>query len=132
MKILSQRGKIWPQVWLPLLLASYGAIYLAVIYFLMQSGRPFIFCLLKILTGLPCPFCGGTRAALALLQGHLTAAFALNPGAVLLILFALPSYLVYDKLLRPRGWEKKLSRIFWALALLALAANWTYLIIAGR
>jgi hypothetical protein len=115
-----------------LALAAYAGFYLAASYFLMQSNQNFTICLLKNLTGLPCPFCGGTRAALTLLQGHLAGALALNPGAVLLMLFALPGYLVYDRLLRPRGWEKKLSRVFWALALLALAANWTYLIIVGR
>jgi hypothetical protein len=121
-----------PFPWVPLALAAYGGLYLTVSYFITRSGWHFTVCLFKNLTGLPCPFCGGTRAVLDLFQGHLAAALALNPGAVLLMLFALPGYIVYDKLLRPRGWEKKLSRVFWALALFALAANWGYLIIAGR
>jgi hypothetical protein len=127
-RIKLQGKRFWPA----LLVAAYGGVYLTASAWAIQNGRHFTICLLKNLTGLPCPFCGGTRAASTLLQGHLAAAFALNPGAVLLMLFALPGYLVYDKLLRPRGWEKKLSRVFWVLALLALAANWTYLIIVGR
>lgn len=123
-----QVKRFWPA----LLVAAYGGGYLIASYWAILTEHHFTICLLKNLTGLPCPFCGGTRAALTLLQGHLAAAFALNPGAVLLILFALPGYLVYDKLLRPRGWEKKLSKVFWALALTALAANWAYLIIIGR
>lgn len=37
-------------------------------------------CPFHILTGLECPFCGGQRMVLALLQGHWTEAFWLNPG----------------------------------------------------
>ena len=36
-------------------------------------------CPLRALTGLLCPFCGGLRAAHALLHGHVLEAAALNP-----------------------------------------------------
>lgn len=38
-------------------------------------------CAFKALTGLPCPTCGTTRAAQAMLQGRLLDAFAVNPLA---------------------------------------------------
>ena len=37
-------------------------------------------CPFHMLTGFDCPFCGGQRMVLALLQGHWTEAFWLNPG----------------------------------------------------
>jgi Protein of unknown function (DUF2752) len=40
-------------------------------------------CPFRRLTGIPCPTCGTTRAAVALLGGHLGAALALNPLATL-------------------------------------------------
>jgi Protein of unknown function (DUF2752) len=44
--------------------------------------RPGTLCLFRELTGLPCPFCGGTTAAAALGHGHLGAALAASPLAV--------------------------------------------------
>ena len=41
-------------------------------------------CLLYATTGLKCPGCGGLRATHQLLHGHLAAAWALNPLALLL------------------------------------------------
>lgn len=38
------------------------------------------------LTGLPCPLCGGTHAAAALVQGEWVAAWMANPGVVGLLL----------------------------------------------
>lgn len=45
-------------------------------------------CIVKHLTGVPCPSCGATRAALALLQGDVSAAIALNPLGPLLVVVA--------------------------------------------
>ncbi len=49
-------------------------------------------CPLRDLTGLPCPTCGGTHAAVALAAGRLGDAFAANPlvplGAALVALWA--------------------------------------------
>ncbi len=39
-------------------------------------------CGLRMVTGLPCPLCGGTRAAQAFLCGDLARAFYLNPLAI--------------------------------------------------
>lgn len=44
--------------------------------------NPFPFCGFKVLTGLPCPLCGGTRAAHALLHGDISHAAYLNPLAI--------------------------------------------------
>ncbi len=42
-------------------------------------------CGFRALTGLPCPLCGGTHACAALVQGDLAAAWAANPGALVLL-----------------------------------------------
>ena len=44
-------------------------------------------CGFRALTGMPCPLCGGTHACAALVQGDWAAAWAANPGAVLLLVW---------------------------------------------
>jgi hypothetical protein len=46
---------------------------------------PIPFCGFNVLTGLPCPLCGGTRAAHALLHGNVSLALYLNPLAIVVI-----------------------------------------------
>lgn len=57
-------------------LATVAAI--AVFYILAQRGIG-IPCLLRSVTGLQCPGCGNSRAALALLRLDIAAAFGYNP-----------------------------------------------------
>ena len=42
-------------------------------------------CSFRVLTGLPCPACGTTRALVALGEGRLLEAFAHNPAAPILV-----------------------------------------------
>jgi len=44
--------------------------------------RPHTVCPLRMLTGIPCPFCGGTHAGIDLGQGHPAAALRASPIAV--------------------------------------------------
>lgn len=50
--------------------------------------RPATFCLLREITGIPCPFCGGTTAMARLGTGHLRAAAAASPLALLMLVLA--------------------------------------------
>jgi len=50
--------------------------------------RPSTFCLLRESTGVPCPFCGGTTAMARLGTGHLRAALAASPLALLMLVLA--------------------------------------------
>jgi hypothetical protein len=45
-------------------------------------GHPGAPCPLRLLTGVPCPFCGMTTSVEETVQGDLGAAFAANPGGI--------------------------------------------------
>jgi hypothetical protein len=71
MRVKKQRA------WVLLALAAGAAAAIAIFYFLAQRGIG-IGCPLYLLTGLRCPGCGNSRAALALLQGDLLRALEMN------------------------------------------------------
>ena len=50
---------------------------------LVLPWRPATLCLLRAVTGVPCPFCGGTTAMVQLGRGDLGAALAASPLVVL-------------------------------------------------
>jgi hypothetical protein len=91
-------------------------------------------CPFKMLTGLPCAACGGTRAALALARLDVASALRWNPLAAL----ALPLFVLFGlaagvlRLLGRAIPEPRPPLVFRVLGLSALAANWAYLIAAGR
>jgi hypothetical protein len=60
-------------------------------------------CAFKSATGLPCPFCGGTRAAQALLRGELSRALYLNVAA-------LPAVVAFVAAAFVLGWEAYFGR----------------------
>lgn len=66
-------------------------------------GRPSTLCALRALTGVPCPFCGGTTAAVRIGAGDLAGALHASPLAVLAapLVAALPML---------RSWLSRLSR----------------------
>jgi Protein of unknown function (DUF2752) len=47
--------------------------------------RPATLCVFREVTGIPCPFCGGTTAAVQLGHGNVAGALAASPLAVLLL-----------------------------------------------
>ncbi len=124
------------------LIGAYCALLLAACYLTERAGIAITICPLKTFTGLPCPACGSTRAALALLEGNLHAAVLLNPLAVCLYLLAPVVGGFY--LMKAKGAAReavpasarrkpKSARILlWAFAAAAIGANWVYLLLAGR
>ena len=60
-------------------------------------------CAFKSATGLPCPFCGGTRAAQALLRGEFSRALYLNVAA-------LPAVVAFVAAALVLGWEAFFGR----------------------
>lgn len=92
-------------------------------------------CPVRTITGLPCPSCGATRAAGALLEGDLLGAFSFNPLAALAGVVLIGGGLMAPLWVRRGGRVPGLSRplplgIRAAMAL-TLVANWAYLLIRG-
>ena len=64
-----------------------GMFGVAAVYPLLP-GHPGFACPLRSLTGIPCPFCGMTRACVAAVHGHLAQSLAFNPFGVAVIVLA--------------------------------------------
>ena len=98
-------------------------------------------CLFKQMSGLPCPSCGSTRAAHALMKGQVADSFQLNPigtlAPIVLLLFSLG--LIRDFLFRKqdvynlyRRLELRLRQKAVAIPLtLLLLLNWCWNIYKG-
>lgn len=81
------------------LFALYGLIIGAAICVACFYERiPLILCPFRLLTGIPCPGCGGLRAAKALLHGEVLQALYINPLSCLVVLSlaVLPFLYLYD------------------------------------
>src|SRR5687768_4721171 len=64
----------------------------------LQVGPGLKGCLIKSLTGIPCPSCGATRSVLALLQGEVVGSWQWNPFGIILlaIMVIVPVWVSYD------------------------------------
>jgi hypothetical protein len=82
-------------------------------------GRPSTLCPLRALTGVPCPFCGGTTAAVEVGRFDLAAALRVNPVVVLaaVMIIAMP-VVIGLRTARHVGWPAAPARrtIYLALA----------------
>jgi Protein of unknown function (DUF2752) len=122
---------------LGLVFAACGAVAGAVVLLLHLDRLPFAFCAFRQLTGLPCPTCGGTRALGRLAALDLRGAFAMNPLAVGLGL-VVALWAVSDIVLLPRRQSLRLAvrpdAVFAVrvAVVVTAAANWAYLVLAGR
>jgi hypothetical protein len=92
------------------------------------------FCTLKLLFGIPCLACRGTRAAFALAHGDIGRAFFFNPMAALLVMGILAVSIlgaVSGKLPFVHGISRPWSLLLWCLLGAALLGNWAYVIRTG-
>ena len=119
-------------------LAVTGAFVAAAAVVIPSPNVQLPLCALKVLTGLPCPTCGLTRAVLAVTRGDLGAALFFNPLAVVAGTASM-LYLAYAAtvlVLRLPRFRPRLSpadaRFARAISLLLLLANWVWLIATGR
>lgn len=116
-----------------LVLAVSAAALAAVFVFASQYAHLPWVCAWRGMTGIPCAGCGGTRAAVLLLQGDWWRAFVLNPGVVVgtMALVAVALYASAVIFFRLEPWRPRLHAWRWWLAA-AVAANWLYLLAVSR
>lgn len=109
------------RLWWWLTLAVCAAGVLVLYLFAPEKNAFYPQCFFRQATGWDCPGCGGLRAAHQLLHGNFSAAWHLNPLAVLLV--PLLTYETVIRLPQQRTWPSVLSKPFASItiALLFLA-----------
>lgn len=125
----------WPPapLWAIATIAVWLGLLLVVRVFDAQSGRQTTVCAFKLLTGYPCPTCGGTRAVDAAARGHFSQAIYLNP-LVCLVMIGLLGWLSVRLVLGRRVSMEMSPRekaAAWVIAIGSLAANWAYVLWRG-
>ena len=119
----------WP-LWAVLVVLVWSALGLMLVWLSAHFHRPVQLCLIKHVTGVPCPTCGFTRGALSLLGGHLVQAWLYNPllYSVLALFFAATTVrIVSARSLRINLTCKERSAA-WILAGVLFLLNWAYVI----
>ncbi len=132
MRVERVQLKRWPGCpwWAILLLALWTTLGGANLLLSAATGRPVQLCLLKRVTGWPCPTCGFTRGALALLQGHPVQGWLYNPllfSALGLLGVALAARLLLGRSLRVHLTPRERT-VAWLMVVVLSAANWLYVI----
>jgi Protein of unknown function (DUF2752) len=88
-------------------------------------------CLLRLVTGVPCPLCGMTTAATSLAAGEPAAALVVNPFVFVLAAFtAAMAVLIAARALGlagpPARWSPARRRAAWAVVAVLAAASWAF------
>ncbi|MFN6944924.1 MAG: DUF2752 domain-containing protein [Cytophagaceae bacterium] len=120
-----------------------GYIWLTLVMFhnTTPTHSDFTLCPVKNVTGIPCPSCGSTRAALSFLKGNTLGSIAINPIGIIgiLIMGITPFWISYDLLLNKNSLhsfynktEIFLRRRYIAIPLIFLVlCNWIWNIYKG-
>ena len=122
----------WPVVgaW-PLALGTVWVTLVGVFVLLKPAGSDATLCVFRNLSGLPCPTCGSSRAALAAIQGRPLDAIVLNPFVTV------AGALVIAWLTVRVGFRRRIEvdlaprqrRLVWIVITALLCANWVYVIL---
>jgi hypothetical protein len=120
----------WP-LWAVLIVLVWSGLGVAALWLSAHLGRPVDLCLIKRLTGVPCPTCGFTRGALSFLHGQAGRAWLYNPllNSALALFFAATAI----RVIFARGVRISLTRAersaAWIVAVVLFLANWAYVIL---
>ena len=84
-----------------LIACSAGLIYLLYQLYYPESNT-YSVCIIKNISGFPCPSCGATRAVQLLFKGDFTGSILMNPFGIIIsaILILLPFWIVIDLILK--------------------------------
>ena len=123
-----------------LLAAGYAYLYAALV-FDEHSGHTINTCVIKNVTGYPCPSCGSTRSVISILNGNFTEGLLLNPlGYVIAtVMLVLPIWLIFDMALGKATLHKAYKKSEAALRkkpvaiilIIIIIANWIWNITKG-
>jgi hypothetical protein len=122
---------------LGLIFGAIGAVGTLAVGLLQLDRLPFALCYVKLMTRLPCPTCGSTRAVGRLFALDIPGALSMNPLTTLAA-FAVALWATADLALLPqkRALGLELSppagRALRLAVVVAVVANWAFLVAAGR
>jgi len=122
----------WPLVgaW-PLALGIVWTVLVGAFVLLKPAGSDATLCVFRNVTGLPCPTCGSSRAALAVVQGRPLEAIAFNPFVTVAGALAITWLAVRV------GFGRRIEidlaprylMLVWVVIGALLGANWVYVIL---
>jgi len=119
----------WP-LWAVMIVLAWSVLGIALVWLSAHFHQPVQLCLIKRLTGVPCPTCGFTRGAIALLNGNVVQAWLFNP--LLYLVLGLFFAAVVIRIIWARGIRISLTGkerlAAWVLAGTLFFANWAYVI----
>ena len=119
----------WP-LWAVLVVLVWFCLGAAAVLLSFHFDHPVQLCLIKHLTGYPCPTCGFTRGLLTFLHGHIIRAWLYNPllFSVLGIFIAITAVrIIFARRIRIILTRQELT-FTWILAIALFFANWGYVI----
>ncbi|NQU32134.1 MAG: DUF2752 domain-containing protein [Bacteroidetes bacterium] len=121
--------------------AGYGWVYYNYAYNLDNFAHGINTCIIKQVTGIPCPSCGATRSIISLLQNNLAEALYWNPiGIILVIIMTIsPIWIVFDYLRKKDSlyiFYRRVEMLFRnkyiaGIAIFLILANWIWNIQKG-
>jgi hypothetical protein len=128
--IHTSRRPRWP-LWAVLTVLAWSILGVALVWLSTHFHHPVQLCLIKRLTGIPCPTCGFTRGALALLNGKFIQAWSYNP--LLYLVLGLFFAAIVIRILSARSLRINLTNterlVAWILGVVLFFANWIYVIL---
>jgi hypothetical protein len=128
---LDRARRRWPAIGVaPMVAVSVWTVLVGVFVLVKPADSDATLCMFRNTTGLPCPACGSTRAALAVAGGRPLDAVALNPLVTIAAVLG-AAWLVmrvgFARQLKIDSSSRAAVPVWTALAVL-MAANWIYVI----